>query len=58
MRMRETENLRTVTVPLTWDSVAEVECPHCGCERLVEPDANYVVTCEGCEKRYRVASLI
>lgn len=54
----KTDEIPTVTVPLTLDSVATVTCPHCGESRSVEPDANYVVTCESCENKYRVVSLI
>lgn len=37
-----------------YDSVCNVECPHCGCDRDVEPDAHYVCECEGCGKKYQV----
>jgi len=30
-----------------------VACPQCGEERFVEPDADYVYTCEGCGVRVR-----
>lgn len=36
----------------------EVECPHCGGGRRVEPDANYQVTCEFCGEDYKVRSPI
>lgn len=29
-------------------------CPHCGCEVRVEPDADYAVECDGCGKFFRV----
>lgn len=54
----KTDKVPTVTVPLTLDSVVDVKCPHCGEPRAVEPDANYTVTCESCENRYMVRSLI
>lgn len=52
------EKIPVVTLPLTWDSVIDVMCPFCDYPHSVEPDANYVVTCEGCEKKYEVRSLI
>lgn len=54
----KTDEVPTVTVPLTLDSIADVRCPHCGEKRAVEPDANYEVTCESCGNSYRVESLI
>lgn len=36
-----------------FDSVAEVECPHCGEIRRVEPDVNYTFTCEGCGEKLK-----
>lgn len=52
------EKIPVVGVPLTLDSIAYVSCPHCGTDRSVEPDANYVVTCEGCSKKYKCRSEI
>jgi len=52
------DKIKTVTVPLTWDSVVYIRCPYCGYERAVEPDANYTVTCEGCKNKYKVMSMI
>ena len=54
----KTDKIPTVMVPLEMDDVAEVACPHCGETRTVEPDANYVVTCDGCSNKYRVVSQI
>jgi hypothetical protein len=50
--------MKSVCVPLTLDSVVEVDCPYCNCFRRVEPDANYTVECEGCGKNYRIYSII
>lgn len=48
-----------VEIPLSlWYDSCEVACPHCGETRTLEPDANYVVTCEGCGNKYRVISQI
>ena len=55
---KKTYEIPTVLVPLTLDSLAEVRCPHCGESRSVEPDANYVVTCESCDNKYKVVSQI
>jgi len=52
------EKIKRAYVPLTLDSVAYVHCPYCGCERLVEPDANYTVNCEDCGKAYQIVSQI
>ena len=49
-------DIPVVSVPMTMDSVTEVGCPHCGMSRSVEPDANYTVTCEGCNKKYKCRS--
>lgn len=43
-------------VPMSMDSVVTVKCPWCGQKRRVETDANYLVTCEGCGKPYRLRS--
>jgi len=51
------EKMKSVPVPLTLDSVAEVKCPYCGTYRSVEPDADYIVTCEGCGHKYKVFSM-
>ena len=50
--------METVIVPLTLDSVAEINCPYCECEKLVEPDANYNWECEGCGKEFKIKSMI
>ena len=50
--------IATAHVPLTSDSVAIVTCPYCGCDREVEPDANYTVKCECCEEKYKVVSML
>ena len=34
-----------------------ITCPTCSEERLVEPDADYIFTCEGCGQRVQVPSL-
>lgn len=52
------DKIKTVTVPLTWDSVVYIKCPYCRYERAVEPDADYTVKCEGCKHKYRVQSMI
>jgi hypothetical protein len=49
--------MKIVHVPLdedVLDGVCEVECPNCHYGRTVEPDANYVVTCEDCKTQYRI----
>jgi hypothetical protein len=56
--VKKTNEIPTVEVPLSLDDACEVQCPHCGESRTVEPDANYVVTCEGCGNKYEVASAI
>lgn len=33
-----------------WDA----DCPECGCGATVEPDADYVYTCEGCGVQVKV----
>ena len=55
---KKTEEIPTVEVPMGLDDTCEVECPHCGETRTVEPDANYIVTCEGCGNKYKVVSQI
>jgi len=59
---KKTNCVPVVTIPLSedalFDGVAEVQCPHCGESRTVEPDANYVVICENCGNRYKVESQI
>ena len=53
----ENEKIKCAHVSLeeaAMDSVCTVECPYCGCEREVEPDAHYACECEECEKTYRV----
>ena len=54
----KTDEVQTVNVPLTLDSVVTVLCPHCNEPRSVEPDANYIVTCESCGNRFRLVSQI
>jgi ribosomal protein S27E len=56
--VEEPDEVKTVTVPPTMDSVVEVNCPYCDHPRRVEPDANYTVDCEACGNEYRVSSLI
>jgi hypothetical protein len=41
-----------------FDSVHNVACPTCGEERTLELDASGIVTCEGCNQKYRVKALI
>jgi len=57
-RAQPQKKIPTVTLPLTWDSVVDVDCPFCGYTHSVEPDANYTVTCDGCGKKYKVRSMI
>lgn len=52
------EKMKSVTVPLSLDSVVYIKCPYCGTEKAVEPDANYIATCDGCGHKYRVISMI
>lgn len=40
------------------DGVTSVFCPYCGHSHRVEPDANYTVMCEGCNKPFNVRSMI
>jgi len=56
--VKKTDQIPVVSIPLSLDDVAEVRCPHCGESRTVEPDANYVVTCENCGNKYKVVSEI
>ena len=56
--VKQTDEIPTVTVPLSMDSIVDVKCPHCGESRGVEVDANYTVTCEACDNKYRVVSQI
>ena len=51
------EKIPTVGVPMTLDSIVDVECPFCGAGRTVEPDANYLVKCE-CGRQYQLRSEI
>lgn len=57
---KKTDEVPTVSITLeqSLESPVYVKCPHCGEERAVEPDANYVVTCESCGNRYEVVSCI
>jgi len=50
----KTDKVPEVNVPLTLDSVVTVRCPHCNEPRRVEPDANYIATCESCGNRFRL----
>lgn len=54
--------MKTVQVPLNertvFDGIGEIECPYCDEPRQVEPDAYYVVECEGCGKEYKVLPCI
>ena len=54
----ESDKIPVVNLPLTLDSIIDVPCPHCGESRAVEPDANYTVTCESCDNKFRVVSPI
>jgi len=54
----KTDKVPVVTVPLTVDSIATVNCPHCNEPRSVEPDANYIVTCDSCDNTYKLVSVI
>lgn len=56
-KKRRNEKMKVVNVPLdedALDGICEIECPYCSCGRTVEPDANYVVSCEECRKQYRI----
>jgi len=55
---KKTKEIPIVEIPLSLDDCCEVACPHCGETRTVEPDANYVVLCEGCGNKYEVVSQI
>ena len=56
----KTDKVPIVHIPLekSLESPVYVQCPHCGEERAVEPDANYTVTCESCGNRFEVVSAI
>ena len=54
----KTDKVPFVEVPLTLDSVATVHCPHCNEPRRVEPDADYLVTCESCGNRFKLVPQI
>ena len=41
-----------------FDGDRHIECPSCGEERSVEPDADYKYTCEGCGTRVQVPAPI
>jgi len=56
-RIQKPKVIEIVIVPLTLDSIAEVECPYCELPRTVETDANYTVECEACGNDYEVESL-
>lgn len=58
LQTKKPDKIKTVVVPLTMDSIADVNCPYCGYSRTVEPDANYTVTCEGCGYKYRIVSML
>jgi uncharacterized Zn-finger protein len=53
--MKKTKRIPVVSVPFGLDD-AEVQCPYCGGPRTVEIDANYVVTCDNCGRKYRIVS--
>ena len=57
-QVKKPKRIETAAVPLTLDSIAEVECPYCGFGRTVEADANYTVECESCDNEYKVISWI
>ena len=40
------------------DSVRMVECPECAMSRSVEPDADYVFTCDGCGVKVRCKQIM
>ena len=55
------EGCPTVEISLedaAMSEVCTVQCPHCGEDRSVEPDANYKATCEMCGGQFRVVSPI
>lgn len=56
--VKDFKEVPVVQLPLSMKSVLTAKCPWCGQKRRVEPDANYLVTCESCEKPYRLRSAI
>lgn len=54
----KSDKIPTVHLPLTLDSIVDISCPHCGESRTVEPDANYTVTCDSCDNKFKVVSPI
>ena len=40
------------------DADREIECPLCGCMRMVEPDAAYTYTCEDCGAEVKVPCIM
>ena len=57
-QIEKPKKMKSAVIPLTLDSIAEVECPYCELPRTVETDANYTAKCESCENEYRVISWI
>jgi hypothetical protein len=55
--LEKKDKIPVVSVPMTLDSTVDVECPRCGESRCVEPDANYLITCD-CGKKYQLRSEI
>lgn len=43
---------------LLMDADREIECPLCGCMRMVEPDAAYTYKCEDCGASVRVPCIM
>ena len=43
---------------LMMDGDRYVECPACGEQRHVEPDAGYTFTCEGCESKVQCGEIM
>lgn len=49
----ELSDLETIVM----DGERIVECPACGTEREVEPDADYTYKCEGCGAKVKVTAM-
>ena len=50
--------MKKILVPLSLDSVVEIECPYCGAIRLVEVDCNGIIECEECSSEFNTVSQI
>ena len=58
VKIDKPKKIKTVMVPLSFDSVVTVKCPYCSHKRSVESDANYTVNCESCNNEYKIVSMI